>query len=354
MSTLRQIIGIDVAKDELVCCFGTLQSDLQTNFKSSLVVKNNKAGMEKLLKWANKISNDEVAKLFVMEATGVYHQSLANWLYNNEQQVSIVLPNKISNYSRSLDVKTVTDQTASEAITRFGLERKLNNWTPPSPTINKLKQLTRERNQLIDERTMLKNQLHAEKSEAFPNTNSVKRLNNRIKLINSQEKDVTREIESIVKQDEVLMKKLRYMLSIPGVGLITAVTVIAETNGFNLIRSKKQLTSYAGIDIVEKQSGTSIKKKTKISKRGNKNIRKALYMPSMSAMGHNENLKTIYARLVSKHGVKMKALMAIQRKLLELMYILYKNETYFDKEYESKKGKGSEINISEPLESSLC
>ena len=108
---------------------------------------------------------------------------------------------------------------------------------------------------------------------------------------------------------------------------------MAETNGFELIRNKSQLASYAGLDVREKQSGTSVKGKPRISKKGNRNLRKSMHLPSLTAVKWDENFKEIYARLVSKHGIKMKALVAIQRKLLELIYILFKNETNYDKQY---------------------
>ena len=75
-----------------------------------------------------------------MEATGVYHESLAYYLDRKGCEVSIVLPNKISNYFRTLEVKTVTDKTASETIARFGLERKLDRWKRPKPIFKKLRQ----------------------------------------------------------------------------------------------------------------------------------------------------------------------------------------------------------------------
>ena len=113
--------------------------------------------------------------------------------------------------------------------------------------------------------------------------------------------------------------------------------VLAETNGFELIRNKKQLTSYAGLDVKEKQSGTSVKGKPRISKKGNTVLRKSMHLPSLSAIKHNEMFKEIFARLVSRHGVKMKAIVAIQRKILELIYLLHKNKTVFQPDYENKK-----------------
>lgn len=127
------------------------------------------------------------------------------------------------------------------------------------------------------------------------------------------------------------------MTTIPGLGELTAVIILAETNGFELIRNKKQLTSYAGMDIKEKQSGTSVKGKPRLSKKGNKHIRRAMHLPSLAAVRHNQIYKKVYARLVSKHGIKMKALIAIQRKLLELSYILVKNQSVFDPNYEEKR-----------------
>ncbi len=112
---------------------------------------------------------------------------------------------------------------------------------------------------------------------------------------------------------------------------------MAETNGFDLIRNKKQLSSYAGLDVKEKQSGTSVKGKPKISKKGNKHLRKALHMPALAAIRHDERFKSIFARLVSVHGIKMKAAVAIQRKLLELMYTLYKKQEKYDMDYLQKQ-----------------
>ena len=100
---------------------------------------------------------------------------------------------------------------------------------------------------------------------------------------------------------------------------------------------KKQLTSYAGLDIKEKQSGTSVKGKPKISKKGNRSIRKAMHFPALSAIKHCVNYKETYTRLVSKNGIKMKGIVAVQRKLLELIYVIYKNDTVYDIEFEKKK-----------------
>ena len=115
--------------------------------------------------------------------------------------------------------------------------------------------------------------------------------------------------------------------------MLTAATILAETNGFDLIRNKRQLTSYAGLDIKDHQSGTSVKGKPKISKRGNRFLRKAMHLPALAAIRHDERFKALFVRLVSKHGIKMKAAVAVQRKLLEMTYTIFKSNTKYDKQY---------------------
>ena len=334
---VKQIAAIDVAQKELVACLGRMYDDWSPQLYANKTFANTKTGMEALEHWAKKQIDPAVPVRFVMEATGVYHEALAYFLDERGYELSIVLPNKISNYVRTLDIKTITDKTSSQAIAMFGLERKLDNWKKPKDIYRKLRQLTRERDQLIQERTIVKNQLHAEQAEAYPNKSSVKRIKNRIDMLNKQEKEIRGEVTALIAQDEEMKKIIVIICSLPGVGLLTAAIVLAETSGFDLIRNRRQLASYAGFDVKEKQSGTSIKGKPRISKRGNKYLRKAMHLPALAAIRHNERFKAIFVRLVSKHGIKMKAAVAIQRRLLEMTYTLYKTNKLFDKNYLMRK-----------------
>ena len=160
---------------------------------------------------------------------------------------------------RTLEVKTVTDKTASEAITLFGLERQLNSWRPPDPVFKQMRQLVREREQLVQSRTVAKNQLHAEQAEALPLKSTIGRLKKQITFLDKQIAEVVSELNTLIRANEKIKSGMELLVSIPGVGSLTAATILAETNGFDLIRNKKQLTSYAGLDVKEKQSGTSVK-----------------------------------------------------------------------------------------------
>ena len=330
---VKQVAAIDVAQKELVVCLGRMYDDWTPELYAHKTFANTEKGFTALILWVKKLVDGSIPVRYVMEATGVYHEAFAYFLEGKGFEVSIVLPNKVSNYVRTLEVKTVTDKTASEAIARFGLERNLDKWKRPAEIFRKLKQKTREYDQLVSERTLVKNQLHAEQTEAYPSKESIARMKVRITLFNKQIKQIKEELSGLVKQDNAVNKSVERITSIPGVGILTAVSVLAETNGFELIRNKRQLTSYAGLDVKEKLSGTSVKGKPKISKKGNRYLRKAMYMPSLTAIRSEGRFKTLFTRLVSKHGIKMKAAVAVQRKLLEMIYTLYKTNTVFDKDY---------------------
>ena len=340
---VKQVAGIDVAQKELVVTLGRMLDDFSIELFSYKVFKNNDSGVKLLVDWVNKLTGYEVPVRYVMEATGVYHQKFAYYLVDNGCEISIVLPNKISNYIRTLELKTITDKSCSQAIAQFGLERKLDKWAKPKSIYKELQQLTRERDQIVQERSVIKNQIHAEKTESEPNQKSLERMQARIRFLNSQEKEIKADITDIVSKDSDLKQVINNITTIPGVGELTAVIVLAETNGFELIRNKSQSSSHAGLDVKEKQSGTSVKGKPRISKKGNRSIRKSMHLPSLTAVKWDENFKNIYARLISKNGIKMKALVAVQRKILELIYILFKNETVYDKEYITKNSAQTQM-----------
>lgn len=330
---IKQVVGIDVAHKKIDVCLGRMDVDTETEVYAYRTFNNNEKGFVAFTHWVRKHTQPDVPLRYVMEATGVYHERLAYYLSDTGQSVSIVMPNKITNFFRTLEIKTVTDKSMSFAIASFGLEKKLRDWTAPKKIYRELRQITRERDQIITERTMAKNKLHAEQAGAYPNERTITRIQARIKLLDGQEKEIMAQIKEINKTDVEFKAAVTLLKSIPGIGLLTAATVLSETGGFNLIQSKKQLTSYSGLDVREKESGTSIKGKPRISKRGNKYLRKAMHMPALAALKSNERYKGVFTRIVARTGIKMKAAVAIQRKLLEMCFTIYKSKKPFDDKY---------------------
>lgn len=336
---VKQAVGIDVSAKELVISFSRICSQGVVEHLSNKSFANTGKGFEGILQWVNKLFDPEVLTWYAMEATGVYHEALAYFLEEAGCRLSAVMPSKISNYARSLEIKTVTDKTSSHAIAQFALECRLDQWSKPQPAMRSLRQLTREREQIVVERTLLKNQLHAELAEAYPGDSSEKRMTLRIALLNKQEAEVKKEIEAKLLTDKTLKVKAGILRSIPGGGLLTVAIVLGETNGFELIRNKRQLVSYAGLDVREKQSGTSINGKARLSKKGIRHLRKALHMPALSALRCDDRMKAVFTRLVGRHGIKMKAVVAIQRKLLEMIYTLWKTGEKYAPNYFKQQGE---------------
>ena len=348
MKVLRQCCGIDVSMDALDVVLMTLQEDFELKIVSSGQFANTKKDIKKLMNWVKRHQLNDLPLQVVMEATGVYHEQLAYALYDNGFELAVVLPNKVANYCRSTDVRRIDDKISAKHIAEFGLLKKIDNWTKPDASLLKLKGLSREREQLLNERTRAKNQHHAKEHMAEVDKFTLKRAKQHIKFLDKLIDQVETQMKDIVDQTPWLKKKIEYICSLKGVGFITATIVIAETNGFNLIRNSRQLVCYAGYDINNKQSGTSVNTKARISHKGNKHIRKALYFPALTAVQHDEPLSNFYNRLFDRQKIKMKSYVAVQRKLLILIYTLWKKEERYNPEYYKDK-----FLLEQPLEAAL-
>ena len=128
---IKQVVGVDVAQKELVVSLGRMHDDWTPELYASKIFPNSQKGFMTLVSWVKKLTVEEYAVRYVMEATGVYHESLAYFLEEKGYELTIVLPNKVSNYFRTLSLKSITDKTSAEAIAMFGLEKKLETWKRP-------------------------------------------------------------------------------------------------------------------------------------------------------------------------------------------------------------------------------
>ncbi|PSR54018.1 IS110 family transposase [Adhaeribacter arboris] len=335
---LKHALGIDVAKATLAVCLGTLRQDLEKEFISIAEVANTSAGFQKITDWLTKLGVNKEKLVVVLEATGVYHEALAVYLHQKGFAISVMQSGRVKRYAQSLDQRSKTDALDSRMLAMLGCERKLTRWSPPDKTLRQLKALSRERSSLLKQKNGEKNRLHAVETAAYSNKKEVKRYTRRLKMLEEQLLEVEQEMRELVATDEELAQKMDYLESIPGVSFLSAATVVGETCGFNEISSAKQLTSYAGYDVVLKESG-NFRGSTKISKKGNKHIRSMLHMPSMTAIRVNPTLKVFYQRLRPKKAKPIVALVAVQRKLLLLMYSLYQKNQYYNPEFEQKNSK---------------
>ena len=340
MSHHLQCVGIDISKQSFTACICTMESRDSLIYSEVAHFKNEKSGFNQLLRWTRKHRLEGSSLCFLMEATGVYYEGLAYHLARIQKQVHVVLPNMSKHYFQSLNVKSKTDKLDARILARFGVERSHRPWKAPDPALIELRNLTRYYVQLQEQKNSLNNIRHSKESSESVQKFILSRNKKLIREIDKQIEQCKIKIEELVNSTEPLKSKAAKILTIKGVGLITVATIIAETLGFREVRNAKQLTSFAGYDIVERQSGTSVKGRTRISKKGNRYIRNALYFPAMVACRYNPDLKNAYLRIIQKKPSKMIGQVAIQRKLLILIYTLWKKDQEFIPEYKNRVARG--------------
>ena len=339
MKIVKQCIGIDISKDALDCCIGSIDSNQNQSFSKSKKFTNCEDGFKEMLKWV-KAEKEEV--VFIMEATGVYYENLAYWLNHHDQKLCVLLPNKVKYFAKSLNLKTKTDSQDARLLSQLGLERKLSYWNMPSKMMREIKFLSREYRETKAKLVQIKNQLHARNHSYGCPKSTEKRLKKQISLLETQLLEVEAELRLQAMADSKLYDKIVSLSTIPGVSFMTIICILAETNAFALVDNAKQLVSYAGLDIQHNQSGMK-EGKTRISKKGNSFIRNALYMPALCASKHNPAMKEFYNQLIERKPAKKIGVTAVARKLLILMYVLWKNDTEFNPLFEQQKSSLIEV-----------
>lgn len=333
----KQCVGIDISKSDFTVAICNLMDDQSVSFSEVQSFSNNKTGFNQLNKWVKKLLLKGVKVVYLMEATGVYYEPLAYHLHKIKKTVHVVLPNKAKYYIASLNLKTKTDHTDALALAQFGVERKFDPWQPPAPIYKKLKELSRYRTSLIEDRVVFLNRISSNEAAEQGNTFVKKSMTDIIKKIDKQIEKAEKEMLLVIDQDQKLKQRLENICTTKGIRIFSVITVIAETAGFELVSNAKQLTSFAGFDVVQRQSGSSVNGKSRISKKGNAHIRRALYFPAISAVRWNPKFKAQYKRLLEKGKPKMVATTAVARKLLTLIYALWKNNQPFIENYEQLK-----------------
>ncbi len=329
---LKNVVGIDIAKDNFVACFGHSTLSQQLHFGKETTFDNTASGFAALLNWVTKQRASDSPLWFVVEATGVYYEELAYFLADNNQLLSVLLPNKVKHFARSTELKSKTDQLDARLLCRLGLERALPAWQPPTPALRQLRALARERQVLVRQAAQLKTRTHAYQHSYQPDNRTLARLAAQQQLLVSQLKALDQDLADLLKAEPELARKLGHLTSIPGIGLTTAIVVVAETNGFVLVENERQLASYAGLDVVQHQSGLSARA-TRISRRGNVRLRTALYLPAVSSLRYNPQQIAFYARLRARQPSGKPGVIAVMRKLLVLCYSLWKNDCAYDPHY---------------------
>lgn len=337
-NNLKYSVGVDMSKESFDACISVINTLQKVTIKASRKFANSLKGFHEFKTWIKKHQKEQLPLVITVEATGVYYEEFAINLFESSFCISVVLPNKSKKYLQSKGLKSKNDKIDAKGLSQMGAEQNLTRWEPFSKSIYELRSLTRQNEDLQNQKTMVINRLEANKYSAFPDKLVKKQLNKLLQFYEKQIMEVKSKIGEVINNDELLKSKVEKINKIKGLGILTIATIIAETNGFKLFNNQRQVVSYAGYDVIENQSGNRAGK-TRISKKGNSHIRRALHMPAFLVVRYDQGgFKALYERIEERTGFKMKAYVAVQRKLLMLIYTLWKKNEEFDPVYHKKQG----------------
>ena len=317
------VLGIDISKADF---HAELLSDRGAARKT---FPNSSKGFEQLDRW---LRNRNVERVHAcMEATGSLWDALATHLHEGGHVVSVVNPARTKAYAQSELLRAKTDQVDAAMIARFCQAQKPSAWTPPPPEVRKLQSLSRHLEHLKTARAVELTRLqtpHLMKEVSQSIKGLIKRLDEEIEVI---EELIARHFDD----HPDLRGKRDLLLSVPGIGETTATAILAEIPEIDRFENAKAVAAYAGLTPRIHTSGSSVRGGPRLCKTGNARLRKALYLPAITAMRHNPLLKEFALRLAEAGKHKMKIIGAVMRKLLALAYGVLKNRAPFNPAWES-------------------
>ncbi len=267
----------------------------------------------------------------VMEATGLYGLDLALRL-DAESSVELMVanPRAVRHFAIALMKRSKNDPIDTEVLVEFAQRMPFQRWVRPSPPALALHALARRLESLTEMHAAEKNRLHAAQlSPALPAA-VVRDLQRSLRGLERALARLTRQAVEVLGQDPDLNLRYQLLLSACGIGPTSAVQILAQLAVLSADLDVRQWVAQAGLDPRQYSSGSSVHKKTRISKTGNRHLRRALYMPALVAIRHEPHLRAFYRHLLARGKAKMQALVAVMRKLLHAIFGMFKHQQPFD------------------------
>ena len=318
MNKYSEIYGIDISKN----VFDVYGCNTRHN-----QFKNDEQGFKSFLKSLPQ------GALVVMEATGYYHYRLAQFLYYKGVFVSVVNPLSVKRFIQMKLAKVKTDKSDAKAICEYGKMNAVLLYNALTEIQSECLQLFRLLDSYLKHRTATKNKLKGEEVLGVPSKFVYQSLKRNLKHLNKEVDVLEARLLELVKQDQ--QHQITLLKSIPGMGVKTALFLIVVTDGFKKFETASQLCSYVGITPTIRESGSSVKGRSRISKVGNKKLRNLLFLCAFSACKHNKACRELYDRIVAKGKSKKLALIAVCNKLLKQAFAIVKSGLPYDTNYKS-------------------
>jgi transposase len=318
-------LGLDVAKLKFNACLMRAGDKLRHK-----VFPNNPQGFAQLSDWLKKQGVKQVHAC--MEATGTYGDSLATYLHEQAHTVSVVNPAAIKAYAQSHLSRTKTDRVDAALIAGFCGERRPPAWRPPEREVQELQALVRRLESLTEMRVMEENRLSSGVTvEAVRES-----VEEHLAYLSEQIRKAEALIRDHINNHPGLKRQRELLDTIPGIGETTAAALLAEVPDISQYKSARQVAAFAGLVPRERQSGSSVRGRVRLSKIGNAPLRKALYFPAVTALRCSPFFQQWAEGLRQRGKSKMAVIGAAMRKLVYLAYGVLKTGCPFDPDWAKK------------------
>jgi transposase len=316
------VLGIDISKLKFNACLINPRGKLRHK-----VFQNTTAGFEQLLQWLTRQGEEPVHAC--LEATGSYSEPLALCLVEAGHKVSLINPAATKAFAGSRLSRTKTDRVDAELMARFCQAQEPPAWTPPAPEVRELQALVRRLESLLEMRVAEENRLSSGITVEVVRA-SVEEL---LAHLNTQIKRTEKLIREHINRHPTLKQQSQLLDSIPGIAETTAALLLSELPDLKQYRSAREVAAYAGLVARERQSGTSLRGRTRLSKIGNARLRRALYFPAITALRCSPFFQAWAEGLRARGKSKMSVICAVMRKLVHLAYGVLKTGKPFDPQW---------------------
>jgi transposase len=315
-------LGIDISKLKFNVCLINLNGKLKHK-----VFPHTSTGFEQLTQWLRKQGVEHVHAC--LEATGTYSEPLALFLHESGYSVSLINPAATKAFAASRLSRTKNDRVDAELIARFCQAQQPSAWAPPAREVRELQALVRRLESLIEMRVAEENRL----SSGITVEMVRQSVQEHLTYLNQKIKRTEELIRTHINNHPGLKRQSQLLDSIPGIAETTAALLLSEITDIKQYRSARQVAAYAGLVPRERQSGSSVRGRTRLSKIGNARLRRALYFPAITALRCSSFFQAWAKGLQERGKSKMSVICAVMRKLVHVAYGVLKNGKEFDPEW---------------------
>jgi transposase len=288
---------------------------------------NSAPGHRQLILWLGKLA---VSVRVSLEATGVYSLDLALALDAAQRiELAVLNPNSVNHFAKTLR-RSKTDKADALVLAEYSLRMPFTPWRRPDTVTQQICAIGRYIATITQEHTRLSNRLHAANAAKATPKCVRQDLKRAMQACQKRIQNLRKQALKLIQQNPELKQRFKLLLQISGIAETSAIHLLSQIAPLDPKMTVRQWVAHSGLDPAHRTSGTSVNLPSRISRHGNKHLRRALYMPALVATRHDPYFRAFYQELQARHKTKLQALMAVARKLLHAIYGIFKTNTPYD------------------------